>query len=385
MQLWTLVGGRMIDRECERVVKRHRIKVAMVTNIPAPYRLQVFEHLVAHDELDFCAFYCSGREPDREWDLKVSPVKQVFFKEKFFTYRGKYVHCNPDVWSALSIFQPDVVITTGFNPTFLAAYVYARLHGARHIAMTDGTWTTEASLSKVHRLVRRWVYGGTRAFIGASLGSFELYRSYGIAAERMFQSHLCANNDAYHPVTSLPKQHDFVFSARFVPGKNPLFALEVAQQVARRLGRSVSILLLGSGEMADDMRQAADRMQPQVRTTFAGFVKQADLPAWYASARILLFPTQLDTWGVVANEACAAGLPVIVTPMAGVAHELVAHGDNGYVLPLNVSEWVEACVALLTQPALYAKFAAHSIERVKPYTYENAANGIYAAVMKAVT
>ena len=374
----------MTDGRGKNLPEFKRIKVAMVTNIPAPYRLQVFEHLVAHPNLDFCAFYCSGREPDREWDLRDSPVRQVFFKEKFFTYRDKFVHCNPDAWSALSAFRPDVVITTGFNPTFLVAYAYARLHGARHIAMTDGTWTTEATLSAVHRFVRRRVYGGTRAFIGASLGSFALYRSYGIPECLMFQSHLCANNDAFEGGGQC-KRYDFVFSARFVPGKNPLFALEVALGAARRLGRTVSILFLGSGEMIDEMRQVAKIMRSEVSVTFAGFVKQAELPAFYASARILLFPTQLDTWGVVANEACAAGLPVIVTPMAGVANELVVHEDNGYVLPLNADQWVDACVALLTQPVLYARFAVRSIERVKPYTYKNAADGIYAAVMSAVS
>ncbi len=365
-----------------RVRAQKPTRVAVVTNIPAPYRLQVFEHLVAHQDLDVCVFYCSGREPDREWDLRHSPVKQQFFKEKFFTYRGKFVHCNPDAWGALAAFRPDVVITSGFNPTFLVAYLYARWHGAHHIAMTDGTATTEASLSAVHRFVRRRVYAGTSAFIGASLGSFELYRSYGIADAKMFQSHLCANNDDYVGVAEqVSKTHDFVFSGRFVPGKNPLFALEVAQAVARRLGRQMSILLLGSGEMADEMRKVADGMATEVSATFAGFVKQAQLPSLYASARILLFPTQLDTWGVVANEACAAGLPVVVTPMAGVAGELVVHEDNGYVLPLALKAWVDACVALLTRPTLYARFAQRSVERVKPYTYRNAAEGIYEAVL----
>lgn len=375
----------MTDRQSGDMLPRDRIKVAMVTNIPAPYRLQVFEHVVMHRDLDFCVFYCSGREPDREWDLRDSTVKQVFFKEKFFTYRGKFVHCNPDAWSALATFRPDVVITTGFNPTFLVAYAYARLHGVRHIAMTDGTDTTEATLSAVHRFVRRRVYAGTKAFIGASLGSFALYRSYGIPDEKMFQSHLCANNADFAELRQVQgKRYDFVFSARFVPGKNPLFALEVSQRVAKRLGRKVSILLLGSGEMADEMHKAAEAMRTEVDATFAGFVKQAELPAFYASASVFLFPTQLDTWGVVANEACAAGLPVIVTPMAGVAHELVVHDDNGFVLPLNVQQWSDACVALLTQPTLYERFASRSVKRVKPYTYKNAADGIYAAVRCAV-
>lgn len=362
-----------------------RIKVALVTNIPAPYRLKVFEQLGAQPDIDFCVFYCSGREPDREWDLQQTAFKQVYLRESFITYRGRYIHCNPDAWSELGAFRPDVVITSGFNPTFLVAYVSARWHGARHIAMTDGTFTTEAGLSRVHRWVRRWIYGGTRAFIGASQGSFELYRAYGIDDQRMFQSHLCANNEAYQPVSLDHKRHDFVFSARFIAAKNPMFALDVAQQVARRIGRKTSILFLGSGEMLDEMVRKAEQIKGDVDVTFAGFVKQDALPAHYASARVLLFPTQMDTWGVVANEACAAGLPVVVTPMAGVAGDLVIHEDNGYVLPLDRSAWVSACARLLQDEALYQRCSASSLLRVKSYTYAHAAQGIYEAVQMAVS
>lgn len=372
-----LISGEQVGIE---VSTGKPIRVAMVTNIPAPYRLPIYERVVQHKEIDFCVFFCSGREPDREWDLQKTAFKQVYFKEKFIAYRNRFIHCNPDAWSALKQFKPDVVITTGFNPTFIVAYLYARLHGAQHIAMTDGTDVTEATLSKLHFWIRRLVYSGTKAFIGASEGSFRLYRSYGIADARMFQSHLCANNDAYQAAPVDGKRFDFVFSARFVAAKNPLFAMDVAQQVAQRLKRRTSLLLLGSGEMEGEMRRKAEAIKADVDVVFAGFVKQAELPGHYASAKVLLFPTQLDTWGVVANEACAAGLPVVVTPMAGVADDLVVTGQNGYVLPLELAPWVDACHALLTDAALYARFAQSSVQRVAKFSYDNAAQGICDAV-----
>lgn len=361
-----------------------RTKVAMVTNIPAPYRIPVYERLGAHADIDLCVFFCSGREPDREWDLQQAGYKQVYFREKFFSYSGKFVHCNPDAWARLRAFAPDVVITTGFNPTFLLAYVYAKVHGAKHVAMTDGTYYTEfATLTWVHRLVRRWVYAGTRAFIGASQGAFQLYRSYGVPASRMFQSHLCANNDAYQGVAGTPRVHDFVFSARFIAAKNPDFVLQVAAGVARKLGRRVSVLMMGSGELFDDLRAQAESAAAEIDVEFAGFVKQADLPGHYASARVMLFPTQIDTWGVVANEAFAAGVPVIVTPMAGVAHDLVLDGQNGFVLDLNLGAWVEAGARLLSDDRLRQDMSAHAREHVLKYSYDNAAQGIYDAVSLA--
>lgn len=357
-----------------------RIKVAMVTNIPAPYRIPVYERVAQRDEIELCVFFCSGREPDREWDLQDAGYRQVFFKEKFLTYRGRFIHANPDVWARLKAFAPEVIITTGFNPTFLMAYLYALVHGVEHVAMTDGTHFTEQSLSRVHRWVRRWVYGGSRAFIGASQGSFQLYRSYGLSARDFFQSHLCANNAAYEPVPEQQKRYDFVFSARFVGAKNPIFAMSVAQAVAKCMGRRIRLLMMGSGELDDALREHAQLLREDVEVDFAGFVKQADLPQRYASARVMLFPTQIDTWGVVANEAMAAGVPVLVTPMAGVADDLVLDGVNGRVLPLVLSTWVEAAVQLLQDEQMRLRYAAHGVQHVQNYSYEHAAQGICDAV-----
>ncbi len=362
---------------------RSRVKVALVTNIPAPYRIPVYEHLRQYADIELCVFFCSAREPDREWDLAHAGFRQVYLRERFLAYKHRFIHFNPDVWPRLREFRPDAVITTGFSPTFLTAYLFARTHGARHIAMTDGTFFTESSLSAVHRLVRRWVYAGTRAFIGASRGSFELYRSYGIAADAMFQSHLCGPPSGAALPGFSERPYDFVFSARFVEAKNPRFAMRVAQGVARRLGRRTRLLMLGGGPLDAALRREAEAIGEDVDVVFPGFLKQAELPAHYAQARVMLFPTQIDTWGVVANEAFAAGVPVLVTPMAGVAHDLVIDDRNGFVLPLDEARWIEAGQRLLQDPALHARFAAAALADVGQYTFDRAAQGIYQAVRLA--
>ena len=132
-------------------------RVALVTNIPAPYRVPVYGLLAAQPGLDLQLFFCSERESDRAWDLDHIRVPHVFLRERVFSWRGRFIHANADVWAALRSFRPDVVVTTGFNPTHLLAFAYARLHGARHVAMTDGTVASEAGLSVVHRWIRRHV------------------------------------------------------------------------------------------------------------------------------------------------------------------------------------------------------------------------------------
>ncbi len=362
----------------------HRIRVAIVTNIPAPYRLPVFEALAADSQIELKVFFCSGREPDREWDLSAGSFGQEHLRERFVSYRGRFIHFNPDVWGALSLFRPDVVITTGFNPTHLMAYLFARKQGIKHIAMTDGTLDSELKLSGLHRWVRRRVYANTQAFIGASNGSLNHYRAYSVDEKQLFKSHLCANNTAFFAAPAVEKRYDFIFCGRFVEIKNPLFVLEVARQVSIRLGRKIAVIFVGSGELAAEMRAKAAEMSAEVAANFPGFAKQDELPLLYGAARILMFPTQWDPWGVVANEACAAGLPILVTPVAGSAGELVRDGENGFVLPLELDRWVDAATVLLTDQDTYARFSLRSRELVGEYSYENAARGIRDAVLAAV-
>lgn len=372
---------RMEDLEFHRIATR---RVAVVTNIPAPYRLPVFEHLAAEPDIDLKVFYCSGREPDREWNLGDSGVAQQFLMERYVSVAGRYIHINLDVWKALNDFHPDVVVTTGFNPTHLLAYLYARFAGAKHVAMTDGTLASEEKLSCAHRWIRRHIFAESDAFIGASDGAFALYRSYGIPSARIFKSHLCANNAAFAAVGEIEKKFDFIFCGRFVAVKNPLFALDVARGVAQRLQRRVSILYVGSGVMEGQIRAAAANAGAEIDAVFAGFARQEELPALYGSARVFLFPTSWDPWGVVANEACAAGLPVLVTEAAGAAVELVRDGENGFILPLDLEAWGDKAALLLSDATLYTRQSARARELVGEYTYDNAALGIARAVRHAV-
>ena len=374
------------DSGPDRAVPAALLRVALVTNIPAPYRLRMFELLAAEPGIELKLFFCSQREPDREWDLRPLRAPHVYMRERVLKWRGRFIHANPDVWPLLGAFRPDVVITTGFNPTHLLAFAFARLRGARHVAMTDGTAMSEAKLTFVHRWMRRRIYRRTDAFVGASDGSFALYRQYGVPKVAMFKSHLCADNAAFAAVSTVPhptRDIDFIFCGRFVAGKLPLFAIEVAAVTAQRLGRPVTLLMVGSGELEARMRIEADLVSNRVHTQFAGFAAQAALPSHYARAKVLLFPTLGDTWGVVANEACAAGLAVIVSPQAGVAGELVRDGVNGRVLPLDAAVWAEAASTLLRDAATWEQMSDRSRELVLPYNEVNAALGISRAVRQA--
>lgn len=355
-------------------------RIALVTNEPPPYRVPIFNRVAKVPDVEFQVIFCCRREPNRLWNLPPMEFDHVFLRERITTVNGRYIHNNPDVIPALHRFAPDAIVTDGFNPTYLYAFFYAWLKGKVHVPLTDGTYDSELGLSRVHKAIRRFIYRRSATFISASAGGRKLYESYGVSPDLCFRSDLCTNNDMFTPPSlDEPKQYDFIFCARMEAAKSPMFALETAVEVAKKLGRKVSILYVGSGSEDENIRAAAALHSETVQTDFHGFATQEELPGLYRSARIFLFPTVADVWGVVANEACAAGLPVIVTPYAGVAGELVLEGQNGFIRELNVQDWADRSVELLTDEDKYRRFAERSLSLVAHYNFDNAADGIVEA------
>lgn len=361
------------------------VRLAIVTNIPAPYRVPVYNLVAATPGVELHVFYGAEREPDREWTLPPLTHQHTFMRGRRYDRRGRFIHDNSEVYDLLGSMQPDVVLTTGFNPTHLYAFAWAWRHRRRHVAMTDGTVNSEAGISKLHRLVRRVVFARSQAFVAASAGGRRLFESYGVHGERIFISPLCANSTVDWSV-SLPTaaaQIDLLFSGRFVAVKNPSFFLAVARGVAQRLGRRVRVALLGGGPLEHGVRAEAAAMADLVDAQFTGQVAQAELPAWYARSRLFLFPTSWDPWGVVVNEACMAGVPVVVSPHAGAAGELIVDGVSGRVLPLDVESWIAAAADILADAELRERMSAAARQAVAPYSFANAAGGIVDAARRA--
>lgn len=358
------------------------INVVIVSNAPAPYRVPGWRRVAEAEDIHLDVIYCTQPHIDTSLDAAAYGFTPHFLKGRYRAMERRFMHSDLGVWSKLNKLRPDVVITTGYIPTFLFAFAWAILHRKPHVVFTDGTVQSEKALSWLHRFVRRSVFSRSAAFVGSCEGSRDLFRQYGVPDDRIHLSQLCADNDHFSQSQSaIPA--DFIFCGRFVSHKGPLFAMRVARAVATRLGRRTSIDFVGTGVMEAEMRDYAARIADFVDTRFHGYVTQAELPSRYADARIFLFPSEWDPWGVVANEACAAGLPVIVSPHAGVAGELVLDGSNGYVRELDVAQWAEAAVSLLTDEARYSRFSQSGRERVSDYTFENAARGLADAIRQA--
>ncbi|NRB39307.1 MAG: glycosyltransferase [Pseudomonadales bacterium] len=358
------------------------MKIVLVTNIPAPYRETIHAIVSKHFKQNYTVIYCDERETNRVWRFNKGNYNSITLKKSTLTYKDRYIHVNPEIWSKLSKINPDVVITMGgFNPTLLMAFFWSKLKRKKHIPMTDGWLKSEEDLSQVHYWIRKLVYQYSDAYIGASKHSLNLYRSYHCEEKSLFQSYLCADNERFYNNDFSERKYDLLFSGQFIERKMPLFFVEVAKIIRQKKG-NCSALILGSGPQEKHFMEALKIAEIDVE--YPGFASQDQLPGYYSSAKLYLFPTKQDPWGVVANEACAAGTPVITCEYAGAANDLIQNGINGFILPLDAQVWADKCIELLDNQNLHRKMSINARESVKPFNFQDAALGIINAINYAV-
>ena len=70
------------------------------------------------------------------------------------------------------------------------------------------------------------------------------------------------------------------------------------------------------------MKTELKEMAPK-GVAFRDWVSYEELPALYSSASAFVLPSSFEPWGLVVNEAMAAGLPVAVSEECGCAPDLV--------------------------------------------------------------
>jgi glycosyltransferase involved in cell wall biosynthesis len=353
------------------------MRIAMLTNIPAPYRVPVYDRIAEQCGRDFRVIYMAKLEANRSWTVPPLRHDHVFLRGFAVKRKDREIHVRWGINRELNTFRPDVILTGGFNPPMITAWLHAQARRTAHVPMSDAWEHSEAELSSVHRLVRHVVYATSSAFVGASAKTLALFEAYGVR-KNLFKAPLGVDN-AQFAAAAVPladRPFDLVFAGNLIDRKLPLFFADVVARIARRRGH-VSALVIGDGELRGDMERAL--VQPGVEATFTGFLQQTELPAAYARGKIFCFPTRSDPWGVVANEACASGMPVITCANAGCAGELVTHARNGYVVDLDAERWVDHVQLLLDDPALLAESGAQSMDAVRDYTFAAAADGFLAA------
>ena len=249
--------------------------------------------------------------------------------------------------------RPDVVAIPGwFDPISLAGvYVCGRL-GIPVVVMSDSTEidkkrhpAIEAIKARILSLFSAAVVGGhphKRYMEKLGFPGGGVFLGYDVVDNGYFEhaaDQVRADGDAMRRAEGLPERY-FLAISRFIEKKNfPMLLEAYAAYRKASDGEPVALLILGDGELKPLIEESVARLNLQDAVRLPGFIQYDKLPVYLALADALILPSTSEQWGLVVNEAMAAGLPVLVSERCGCAEDLVEKGGNGYPFdPENVDQ-----------------------------------------------
>ncbi len=167
-----------------------------------------------------------------------------------------------------------------------------------------------------------------------------------------------------------------LFVGRIQPLKGP----DVAVRALARLGRPDALLLLvggASGAQGDAevtrLHRLIDQLGVRDQVRFVPPQPHHILSTYYRAADAVVVPSRSESFGLVALEASACGVPVVASAVGGLL-TLVDHGDSGFLVPGRDPEvFAEHLRTLLDDPALAATMGRRAALRSRQYTWGLAA------------
>lgn len=396
---------------------RRRLRLAIILSHPVQYLSPLFRRLAQQAEIDLTVLYSTlmGALPamDRDFGVKVAwdtPLLEGYrFKALKNLWRGAggsfWSYASPGIVAELWRGRYDAVLVYGWGDlSAWLAIVGARLANTPCTITGDSNFIYAKDLpwlkARVKKAVLTRLFRRVRAFLVTGPFNRVFYENYGVSDERLFFAPLAVDNDYFMRRAKLARPlrdeirarygipSDIVlllFVGKLVPWKRPLdivFVLKNVQPAFPGLGAA----WVGDGELRPQLE--AEIAKQGVKHAFLlGFKNQRELPELYAMSDILVIASWHEPMGLVANEAMASGLPLIVSNRTGVwgPGGLVRDGETGFVYPAGDTEALsEAVRKLVRDPGLRQAMGRRATQVVEEFGLNRCLHGILEALRFAV-
>ncbi|MFO7586501.1 MAG: glycosyltransferase family 4 protein, partial [Gemmatimonadota bacterium] len=328
-------------------------RVAILNSHPIQYFAPLYRRLNAEPDIDITVLFCSRQGLDKyhdtgfgvevSWDVPLTEGYPHAFLPNL--RRG-----DKEIGGFFDLVNPAVVewLRRGFDALWVNGHAYATYVAGILAARAGGTHVlmrTEThqglSRSALKRMMRkpvlRGLYGSRASFLAIGSRNRDFYRTLGIQADRIFVVPYAVDNAFFRDrareartrrqevrrTHGLPEEASIVlFASKLTERKKPDHLLEAFAALLRRLP-DAHLAFAGSGEMEIILRRRAASMGLHSKVSFLGFRNQSELPALFAVSDVFVLPSVNEPWGLVINEAMAAGLPVVVSAEVGAVPDLV--------------------------------------------------------------
>jgi glycosyltransferase involved in cell wall biosynthesis len=164
-------------------------------------------------------------------------------------------------------------------------------------------------------------------------------------------------------------QHYVLYVGSNKPHKN---LVRLVQAFGEARVPSVSLVIAGHWDARyPEAKQAAAQAGWQDRVKFIGPVAEADLPAMYTGARLFVFPSLYEGFGLPVLEAMACGAPVICSNSSSLP-EVIGEAHASFD-PLNTAAMAAVIQEVLGSPAMREELSRQGLQRAAQFSWTQTA------------
>ncbi|MFQ6071067.1 MAG: glycosyltransferase, partial [Candidatus Aminicenantales bacterium] len=338
-------------------------KVVLITNIPTPYRIPLFNELntqLKERGFEFKVLFGAISYNRRKWlvnpsefkfSYEVLPSKRIEYSDPekvSFTYSGLFRHLRRE--------KPAVIISSGFSIATTKLWFWSWFT-SRPFIIWSGDIAREgrASYSFLRILHRKILVKRASGFVAYGSKAKEYLISLGAAAEKIQVGINTVDTHFFREEVrrlravkgNSGSRKSLLYVGHLSPRKNIGKLLQVIKKLAQSRS-DFKLDIVGDGVEKPELEKfvAENGISDLVR--FHGFIQKSQLCSYLAEACCFLFQTDFDIWGQALVEAMAAGLPCVVSCHAGAQHDLIKEGETGFVVDFSeVDEAVDRISYLL--------------------------------------
>ncbi len=329
-------------------------KILLVTNIPTPYRIPLFNELKEQLErkgLGLKVVFGALGYARRKWAIDMSqckfeyevlPSKNLFYSDpekSSFTYSGLY--------RVISKENPSVIITNAFSIATMKLWLWSWFLRTPYIIWSGGIVTKGRSVSFLRSIQRRILIKRAVGFIAYGTKAKEYLISLGTAANKIQIGINTTDTEFYRAETKRIRENledkKIIKRLLYIGYITKRKRLDKLFYVVKSLSirhQDFVLQLVGSGPEMKNLKNLADDLHITDFVSFEGFKQKKEIPRYLAEADCFLFPSEYDIWGLVLVEAMSAGLPCIASIHAGATHDLIKERVTGFAMDFSETEEV---------------------------------------------
>ena len=329
------------------------IRVALLTNNIQPYRLAVWEALAVRVDT-LRVFLSHGSDLEQHWfrdwgslDVYLQGHIELPFRggrsndpSTGFTQNSR-INIPYKTFRHLNEFHPDVVISVMLGARTVLAALWCIWHrDTRLIVDLHLVERTEQDRGRLRNIVRKWLLPRANAILINGPSGISYLRRFNIQDERVFHCTQVTDPSEFLKiplVCSRQAARRLLIVGRLIKRKGLIpFITVLARWATDHPGEAIDLCIVGIGPQRDEI--LALEVPENVRINLVGHVQYFDLPKYYADTEIVAFPTLADEWGLVVNEALAAGLPVLGSIYSQAVVELIQEDVTGWCFKPDETE-----------------------------------------------